>query len=198
MSSELAYSVVARPLHAKPLTRVHTSRPEVGLVLRMPAYALPAVRRELALRHDRASFAPHGGVSDADLDSLRADGNDVVPELTRGKLMHWVKTRKILKRQARAFELPKRYYFLTPPKGFNLGEYVVARTGGARPVAGSVHLNLPSPRVNRTLSRGEVVVVTLNPRSPGSMTAFDELLSCLSRRGLTAVSVDELAAPRAV
>jgi hypothetical protein len=43
-----------------------------------------------------------------------------------------------------------------------------------------------------------VVVVTLNPRSPGSMTALDELLSCLSRRGLTAVSVDELAAPRAV
>jgi hypothetical protein len=198
MSSELAYSLVARPLHAKPLTRVHTSRPEVGLVVRVPASALPDVRRELAVRHDRASFAPHGGVTDADLDSLRADGNGVVAELTRGKLMHWVKTRKILKRQARAFELPKRYYFLTPRKGFNLGEYVVARTGGARPVAGSVHLDLPSPRVNRALSRGEVVVVTLNPRSPGSMTAFDELLSGLSQRGLTAVSVDELAASRSV
>jgi hypothetical protein len=198
LSSELAYSVVARPLHVKPLTQVSTSRNEVGLVVRVPSGALPTVRRELAARDDHASFAINGRVDDAQVESLRADGNTLVPELTRGKLMHWVKTRKILKRQARTFELPKRYYFLTPRRGFNLGEYMVARTSGLRPVAGSVRLDLPSPRVNAGLHRGQVVVVTLDPRSPGSMTAFDELLAGLSRRGLSAVSVDELAGPAAV
>ena len=107
--------------------------------------------------------------------------------------MHWLKTRRILKQDRRALGLPKHFYFLTPTKGFNLGEYLYGRTLGARPVDGAVRITLPSPRVNRPVRRGQVVVVTVDPRSSGSMVSFDELLTELSRDGLSPVSVDDLA-----
>jgi hypothetical protein len=107
--------------------------------------------------------------------------------------MHWLKTRRILKQDRRQLGLPKHFYFLTPSKGFNLGEYLYGRTLGARPVDGAVRITLPSPRVNRPVRQGQVVVVTVDPRSSGSMVSFDELLTELSRDGLSPVSVDDLA-----
>ena len=59
-------------------------------------------------------------------------------------------------------------------------------------------MTLLSPRVNQTVRRGQVLVVTVDPRSPGAMVSFDELLSELSREGLSPVSVDDLAGSPAV
>src|SRR5436309_4231863 len=107
--------------------------------------------------------------------------------------MHWLKTRRILKQDRRDLGLAKHFYFLTPTKGFNLGEYLYGRTLGAKPVDGAVRMTLPSPRVNRPVHRGHVIVVTVDPRAPGAMISFDELLTELSRDGLSPVSVDDLA-----
>jgi hypothetical protein len=193
LNSSAAYSLASKVLHAKPLTSVKTQRQEVALVLRVPRGAIGEVRGALAQRHAHASFAVTSGLRHGELAALGAAGDDVVPELARGKTMHWLKTRKILKRDRHELGLPKHFYFLTPTKGFNLGEYLYGRTLGARPVDGAVRVTLPSPRVNRPLRRGQVVVVTLDPRSSGSMVSFDELLAELSRDGLSPVSVDDLA-----
>ena len=138
---------------------------------------------------------PHCGGERTGVDR---SGDDVGPELTRGKTMHWLKTRRILKQDRHALGLPKHFYFLTPTKGFNLGEYLYGRTLGAKPVDGAVRMTLPSARTSRTLRRGQVVVVTLDPRSSGAMGSFDELLTKLSRNGLSPVSVDDLAGSPAV
>jgi hypothetical protein len=61
-----------------------------------------------------------------------------------------------------------------------------------------VRITLPSPRVNRTVRRGQVMVVTLDPGASGAMVSFDELLTELAREGLSPVSVDDLAGSPAV
>jgi hypothetical protein len=198
LNSGAAYSLASKVLHAKPLTRVETQRRQVALVLRVPQDAIGQVRRALAARSGHASFAVTKRVGRTELTALDAAGDDVVPELTRGKAMHWLKTRGILKQERSALGLPKHFYFLTPTKGFNLGEYLYGRTIGAKPVDGAVRMTLPSPQVNRPARRGQVVVVTLDPRSPGSMVSFDALLSELSRDGLSPVSVEDLAGSPAV
>jgi UDP-N-acetylglucosamine:LPS N-acetylglucosamine transferase len=198
LNSGAAYSLASKVLHAKPLTRVETQRQQVALVLRVPQRSIGQVRRVLAARAGHASFAVTRGVGRTERTALGAAGDDVVPELTRGKAMHWLKTRGILKQDRRALGLPKHFYFLTPTKGFNLGEYLYGRTLGAKPVDGAVRITLPSPRVNRPVHRGQVVVVSLDPRSAGSMVSFDELLTELSRDGLSAVSVEDLAGSPAV
>jgi hypothetical protein len=198
LNSGAAYSLASKVLQTKPLTRVETQRQQVALILRVPQSSIGQVRRALAARAGHASFAVTRGVGRTEMLALGAAGDDVVPELTRGKAMHWLKTRKILKQDRRALGLPKHFYFLTPTKGFNLGEYLYGRTLGAKPVDGAVRMTLPSPRVNRPVRRGQVVVVTLDPRSPGSMVSFDALLSELSREGLSPVSVEDLAGSPAV
>jgi len=198
LNSGAAYSLASKVLHAKPLTRVETQRQQVALVLRVPEDSIGEVRGALAARGGHASFAVTNGVGSRQVAALGAAGDDVVPELTRGKAMHWLKTRRILKADRRALGLPKHFYFLTPRKGFNLGEYLYGRISGAKPVDGAVRITLPSPRVNHTVRRGQVLVVTVDPRSPGAMVSFDELLSELSREGLSPVSVDDLAGSPAV
>ena len=193
LNSDDAYSLVAKTLHAKPMTRVATQRPEVGLVLRVPREGIPQVQRALAARHAHASFAVRGEASRHELARMTAGGHDVLPELTQGKTLHWLKTRKILKRDARGLELPKTFYFLTPRKGFNLGEYFYGRVSGARAVDGAVRLSLPTARTIPPLRRGQVVVVTIDPREPGSMAGMAALLSRLGREGLAAVSLEDLA-----
>jgi hypothetical protein len=198
LNSEAAYSLASKVLHAKPLTSVQTQRPEVALVLRVPRASIGEVRAALAHRRARASFAVTTGVRRDELTALGAAGDDVVPELTRGKTMHWMKTRGILKRDRRELGLPRSFYFLTPTKGFNLGEYLYGRTLGAKPVDGAVRIKLPSLPAHQAVRRGQVVVVTLDPRSSGSMVSFDALLAELSRAGLSPVSVDDLAGSPAV
>jgi UDP-glucose 4-epimerase len=193
LNSGAAYSLASKVLNAKPLTRVVTQRQQVALVLRVPGGSIGEVRRALAARGGHASFAVTSAPGRTELAALGAAGDNVVPELARGKTMHWLKTRGILKRDRRALGLPKHFYFLTPTKGFNLGEYLYGRTLGATPVDGAVRISLPSPRVHRPVRRGQVVVVTLDPRSSGSMVSFDRLLTELSREGLSPVSVDDLA-----
>jgi len=198
LNSDDAYSVVAKTLHAKPLTHVATQRPQVGLVLRVPREGIPAVHRALAARDAHATFALRTDASRGELATITADGDDVMPELTEGKTLHWLKTRRILKGDAHEFALPKRFYFLAPRKGFNLGEYYYGRVSGAKAVDGAVRMTLPSPEVDQPVRHGQVVVVTVDPVSPGSMAALDELLTRLTRGGLTAVSLDDLAGSPAV
>jgi len=198
LNSDDAYSVVARTLHAKPLTRVATQRPQVGLVLRVPREGIPQVQRALAARRAHATFALRGDAGPGELAAMTAGGNDVMPELTQGRTLHWLKTRRILRHDARDFSLPKRFYFLAPQKGFNLGEYFYGRVSGARAVDGAVRMTLPNARADRRVQRGQVVVVTVDPRSFGSTLALDQLLTRLTRDGLTAVSLDDLAGSPAV
>src|SRR5204862_5416123 len=165
---------------------------------RVPEGSIGEVRRALAARGGHASFAVTSGLDRSEQTALGAAGDDVVPELTRGKAMHWLKTRRILKQDRHALGLPKHFYFLTPAKGFNLGEYLYSRTLGAKPVDGAVRITLPSPQASRPVHRGQVVVVTLDPRSSGSMVSFDELLTELTRDGLSPVSVEDLAGSPAV
>ena len=198
LNSGAAYSLASKVLHAKPMTRVVTQRQQVALVLRVPRGSIGEVRRALAARRGHASFAVTSAPDRTELAALGAAGDDVVPELARGKTMHWLKTRRILKQDRHALGLPKHFYFLTPTKGFNLGEYLYSRTLGAKPVDGAVRITLPSPQVSRPMHRGQVVVVTLDPRSSGSMVSFDELLTELTRDGLSPVSVEDLAGSPAV
>src|SRR3981189_375797 len=128
LNSGAAYSLASKVLHAKPMTRVVTQRQQVALVLRVPSGSIGQVRRALAARGGHASFAVTSAPGRTELTALGTAGDDVVPELARGKNMHWLKTRRILKQDRRQLGLPKHFYFLTPRKGSNLRAYCYGRT----------------------------------------------------------------------
>src|SRR5204863_7329574 len=83
LSSGAAYSLASKVLHAKPLTRVETQRPQVALVLRVPQASVGQVRGALSARRGHASFAVTGPVSRMELTALSAAGDDGCPVTTR-------------------------------------------------------------------------------------------------------------------
>ena len=85
LNSGAAYSLASKVLHAKPITRVVTQRHQVALVLRVPSGSIGEVRRALAARGGHASFAITSAPGRTELAALGAAGDDVVPELARGR-----------------------------------------------------------------------------------------------------------------
>lgn len=190
-ASDDPYALVAKALDLRPLTAVSTPRPEVGLVLRVHPALAPTIATELATKHARASFALRAAPDRSILSILKRAGNEAMPEVASGALTDWLDTREGLEREAGALGLSRRFYYLAPPSGFTLGQYVLGRTVGALPVSGSLRL-APGGSAPRPLHRGDVLVVTLTSTSPSALRTLGDLLASLRQRGLRAVPLRQL------
>jgi processive 1,2-diacylglycerol beta-glucosyltransferase len=184
LSTDDAYSLAARPLELRPVTHVATTRPEVALVLRAPAHLVPRLAGALAAHHVHASFALSTPPAPALRHALAGLGDDWLPELSAGQRIPWLDTRKELGRTTRLGD-DRRY--LVPASGLSLGQYLLARTLDASPVAGAISVTVPgSPR--RTPSAGDVVVVaSAGPVGPALAT-----IASLGSAGLRPVALSAL------
>jgi UDP-N-acetylglucosamine:LPS N-acetylglucosamine transferase len=187
MSTDEVSVLAARILHEKPLARVNTTQHDVGVILRVPSQDQALVAAELARRGIHVSFADAGAVpKPATISRVRALGDEVLPAIPdSGALLRWVKARGMLRAQARALGLRHHFYFLQPRGGLTVGQLVLARTAGAKPVSGALRLSASSPLPQRPARAGEVLVVTLDG-SPASVAGLERIVSSLGGGGLGA------------
>lgn len=187
MSTDEVTVLAAKILHVHPLARVKTNRPDVGVIVRVPAGEETLVATELARRDIHVSFADEGRVpKPATIATMRALGDELLPAIAdSGALLRWLKARGTLRAQARALGLRHRFYFLQPRGGLTVGQLVLARTAGAQPVSGALHLNATGALPQRPARAGEVLVVTLDG-SAASVAGLERIVSSLGGDGLGA------------
>jgi UDP-N-acetylglucosamine:LPS N-acetylglucosamine transferase len=189
MSTDEVTALAAAILSVHPLKQVSTDSPDVGMIVRAPAGEMTAIAAQLAARGIHPSFADDGSVpARATIATLRALGDELLPEAPRSNLVRWIRTRSALRSQARALGLRHSFYFLQPPSGLTVGQLVLARTASATPVAGSLQLSATGALPQRPARAGDVLVVTVDG-SPSSLLGVARLVSWL---GSDALGVEPL------
>jgi UDP-N-acetylglucosamine:LPS N-acetylglucosamine transferase len=193
MSTDEVTALAAAILRVHSLAHVRTNQRDVGMIVRAPAGEIPFVASELAAHGIHATFADNGGgvPTRATIASLRALGDELLPEAPRSNLIRWIRTRAALRSQARALGLSHRFYFMEPPTGLTVGQLVLARAAGATPVAGARRLNATAPLPQRSARAGDVLVVAVDG-SPASLRGAVRLVSWLGRDALGVESLSSL------
>jgi UDP-N-acetylglucosamine:LPS N-acetylglucosamine transferase len=190
MSTDEVTAVAAKFLHVRSLTHVRTSQPDVGVIVHVPIRDMAAVASQLAAQGIHVSFADCSHVPSAlRIARLRALGDELLPEVPGSAPLGWVRTRGILRSQARALGLRHRFYYLQPSGGLSVGQLVLARSTGALPVSGALRLSATAPMPQRTLRAGDVLVVELDG-SPSSVRGLERILAWL---GTDRLGVEPLA-----
>jgi processive 1,2-diacylglycerol beta-glucosyltransferase len=187
MSTDEVSVLAAKILHEKPLARVKTEQHDVGVIVRVPSSVQALVAGKLARRGIHVSFADAGTVpSVMTISRVRALGDEVLPAIPdSGPLLRWVKARGMLRAQARALGLRHHFYFLQPRGGMTVGQLVLARTAGAKPVSGAQRFSATGAHPQRPARAGEVLVVTLDGSS-ASVAGLERIISALGGDGLGA------------
>jgi UDP-N-acetylglucosamine:LPS N-acetylglucosamine transferase/Trp operon repressor len=192
MSTDEVTAVAYKILDVKPLTQVHTSQRDVGLVVHAPAADVTRIAAELADRGVHASFADDGGVPvRATIADLRALRDGFLPEVSGSAFLRWLHTRAALHRQAKALGLHHHFYYLQPPGGLTVGQLVLARTAGAIPVKGALRLSATGALPQGPIRAGDVLVVELSG-SPSSVTGLERIAARVSADGLGSESLGSL------
>ncbi len=195
MSTDEVTAFAGLFLGVHPLQRVHTSRPDVGLVVHTPAGRVVAVAAALSARGIHASFTDDGADAGATIVALRSAGDELVPEMPRsGSLFRWLRTRGTLSAQAHALGLRHHFYFLQPAGGLTVGQLVLARTAGALPVAGALRMNAWGPLPHRPMRAGDVLVVSVDG-SEASLAGLERVVAWLRASGLSVEPLSSLTAP---
>ncbi|HMH47530.1 MAG TPA: glycosyltransferase [Solirubrobacteraceae bacterium] len=192
MSTDEVTALATKILRVHPLAQVKTNRPDVGVIVRVPARDMSRVASQLAGRGIHVSFADDSGVPPAaTIAKLRSLGDEVLPEVRGSSVLRWVGTRGSLRKQARALGLRHRFYYLQPPGGLTVGQLVLGRTAGATPVCGAMRLNAEGPLPQRQTRAGDVLVVQLDG-SPSSVLGLERIVAWLGDEGLEAESLASL------
>jgi processive 1,2-diacylglycerol beta-glucosyltransferase len=190
MSTDEVTALASIVLRVHPLKHISTSQPDVGLIVRAPARDVTLLAAELAGRGIHVTFADDGSVPRRTMVTrMRGLGDELLPEAPGSGILHWERTRGVLRSQARALGLRHRFYFLQPRGGLSVGQLVLARTAGATPVAGEVQLNATGALPQRRLRAGDVLVVTADG-STYSLRGIERLASWL---GASRLGVESLA-----
>jgi hypothetical protein len=194
LSTDELTAFAAKLMGAQPIKRVATYERRVAVIVRAPAGEVALLASRLAGDGVKASFAFSSVPSHATIDTLRRKGDESMPELGRGGLLRWTRTRAALHAEARAMNLSRRFYYLAP-SNMTTGQLLLARTvRSARAVAGSVHLDRRNPTPHGALRAGDVVVVTVDG-SAESLHSLDALASTLSADRLGSSPLSVLASP---
>jgi UDP-N-acetylglucosamine:LPS N-acetylglucosamine transferase len=192
MSTDEVTAFASLFLGVHPLQRVHTSRPDVGLVVHAPPGQVATIAAELGARDIHASFTDNGADAGTTIAALRAAGDELVPEMPRSRsLFRWLRTRGTLRSQARALGLHHRFYFLQPPGGLTVGQLLLARTAGALPVAGALRMNAWGPLPHRPMRAGDVLVVSVDGSS-ASLAGVERVVAWLRASGLSVEPLSSL------
>jgi UDP-N-acetylglucosamine:LPS N-acetylglucosamine transferase len=186
MSTDEVTALASKILRVHALKSVRTNQPDVGLIVHTPARDLSLVASELAGRGIHVSFADDSGVpSPATIAKLHELGDELLPEVPGSSVLRWVRTRGVLRAQARALGLRHRFYYLQPPGGLTVGQLVLGRTAGATPVCGALRLNAEGPLPQRPTRAGDVVVVQVDGSS-SSVLGLERIVGWLGGDGLGA------------
>jgi processive 1,2-diacylglycerol beta-glucosyltransferase len=184
MSTDEVTALAAKLLDVHRLAHVHTRQREVGIIVHAPGRVVDAVAAELAAQGVHVSFTDDAGVpSRRRISRLHGLGDELLPEVPGASLFHWMRTRTMLRTQARALGLRRSFYYLEPRGGLSVGQLVLARTAGATPVGGALRLSATDPLPQRTMRAGDVIVVELGG-SPPSLAGLDRIVSWLASEGL--------------
>jgi processive 1,2-diacylglycerol beta-glucosyltransferase len=184
MSTDEVTAVAAKFLDVHPLTHVKTTRPDVGVVVHVPVPDITSVAAQLAAHGIHVSFADDAGVpSELRIDRLRSLEDELLPEVPGSAPLRWVRTRGVLRSQARALGLRKSFYYLQPRGGLSVGQLVLARSTGATPVSGALRVSATGSLPQRTMRAGDVLVVELDG-STSSVLGLERIVSWLAADGL--------------
>jgi UDP-glucose 4-epimerase len=189
MLTDYAYPVLAKLLDLSPMTTVSTSRPDVGLLIDSRPQSASGMANQLSRRGLSASFAVDGAPSSATLRALQRRGDDALPRLSYGGLLHSLGTRGRLKHAAAGLGLGGGFFY-EPDPDFTLGQYLLAHSAGGTPVRGTVRVS-PGDRLG-ALHAGEIVQMEGNPGDPRWRSTLDSLRGRLASGGLSGVTVPEL------
>jgi processive 1,2-diacylglycerol beta-glucosyltransferase len=192
MSTDEVTAVWAKVLQVHELVHVQTNQPDVGVIVHAPTSDIPLIASELAARGIHVSFADDSGVpSLTRIAQLRGLGDELLPEVPNSALLRWVRTRGVLRSQARALGLHHRFYYLRPVGGLSVGQLVLARTDGAIPVKGALRMSATGALPQRPMRAGDVLVVELDG-SPASVSGLERIVARLGSEGLGAESLAAL------
>jgi hypothetical protein len=184
MSTDEVTAVAAKFLHVHPLVQVHTTQPDVGLIVHTPDADIPRVASALAAHGIHVSFADDSGVPFAQrIATLHTLRDEFMPEVPGSAPLRWERTRGVLRSQARALGLHHRFYYLQPLGGLSVGQLVLARTDGATPVKGALRLSATSPLPQRPMRAGDVIVVEASGSS-ASVAGLERIVAWLRSSGL--------------
>jgi processive 1,2-diacylglycerol beta-glucosyltransferase len=192
MSTDEVSALADIILKVHPLTHVHTDRPDVGMIVETPAGDVRRVALALAAHHIHASFADGGVDAHTTIAKLHSLGDQLLPEVPPGRsFLRWVRTRGVLRKQARALGIDHHFYFLQPSGGLTVGQLLLASTAGATPVKGSLRLNARAAPPQRSTRAGSILVVAADGSS-ASVKGVVRIVSWLGRSGLSAESLGSL------
>jgi UDP-N-acetylglucosamine:LPS N-acetylglucosamine transferase len=184
MSTDEVTSVAAKVLDVHELAHVSTDEPVVGLVVHAPSPELAAVAARLADSGVHVTLADDASVPNASrISSVRALGDELLPEVPSSAPLRWLRTRHTLGSQARALGLHGRFFYLRPRSGLSVGQLVLGRTAGATPVKGALRVPATARLRRRQLRAGDVVVVELDG-SAASLAGLERMASTLASDGL--------------
>ncbi|HZU60973.1 MAG TPA: hypothetical protein VE983_08405, partial [Solirubrobacteraceae bacterium] len=189
LTAGASYSLMSQFVHMRAITSVPVSRPEVGLLLDVPAADIPALADGLRRHHVAASFALSRVPNAADLRVLRG-GDQAIPRLGHGGLVRWLETGDQLHRLTRPLGFAGQHGFLYASSGPSVGQWFLAHSAGGRLVGGAVRLSDVGDAATR-FRAGEVIEVSVtNPQT--ARIVVDRLCRRLNQEHLRAVSLSKL------
>jgi UDP-N-acetylglucosamine:LPS N-acetylglucosamine transferase len=189
MSTDEVTALAAKVLDVHELVNVKTSRPDVGLIVRPPSGELVSLATLLSARGIHATLADGARVpSAAQIAHVSELRDQLMPEVPSSTPLRWLRTRTLLRSQARALGLRHHFYYLRPRGGLSVGQLVLARTAGAIPVRGALRISATSSLPQRQLRAGDVVVVDVGSSS-ASVAGLERIVAGLEAEGLGVESI---------
>jgi hypothetical protein len=185
-------ALAAKIMRTPPLSHVQTTQSDVALIVNTPTGDLAVVSSKLASEGVRATVADEASIPSAiQIGEARALGEELLPAVPGSAPLRWERTLSLLRAQERAFGLPPHSYYLQPPGGLSLGQLVLGRLAGARPVRGASRISATAPLPQQSLLAGDVLVVDVDG-SPASLTGLEHIVAWLGSTGLHVVSLHAL------
>ncbi len=191
LGTDFTYPLFARALGVTPMKSVETSQPDVGVLVDARAGSAAQIARSLNAQGIHASFALDRTPTDHTLRVLVAKGDEPVPRIDSGGVLHSFGTGGRLAQAASSLGLDRPFYYEPPPDGKTTFQALLAKSAGGHAVNGAVNANGDGTPV--ALHPGEFVEVDLTGDDPGE--ALSSLSAGLSAAGLTGVSLSSLAKP---
>ncbi len=191
LGTDFAYPLFARALGVNTMKSVDTSRPEVGVLVDAPASSAARIAHSLSARGIHASFALDRTPSSHTLRVLLRNGDEPMPRIDSGGVMHSFGTGGRLAHAASSLGLDRPFYYEPPPDGKTTLQALLAKSAGGHAVDGEVNTNGDGTPVS--LHPGEFVEVDLTGASRED--ALGSLSSGLDAAGLSGVSLSSLAKP---
>jgi UDP-N-acetylglucosamine:LPS N-acetylglucosamine transferase len=192
MSTDEVTALAATVLGVHDLQHVRTGARDVALIVDVSPRLAPTLAQELAERGVHVSFSDGSTVPGRELITTLHDfGDQLLPAVPGSAPLHWMRTRSLLRAQARALRLHAGFYFLQPRGGLSVGQLVLARTADATPVQGRVRIAATASLPHGAVRAGDVVVVELGG-SPSGLAGLERIVMALSGEGLGVVPLSVL------